>query len=437
MKRKINRRLRLVTLLAILIVSIGIILVFYGLFEAQVKKDLRTNVKLLTETQALTNTDPRFESLHEDKLRITWIAADGTVLYDNDTDAAVLPNHLDRPEIADALVHGEGESVRRSDTFGINTFYYAHLLPDGTILRLSTQARAISGIFLAALPVILLIAAAVFFICMFIGRALTNQLMKPIAEMTEKLDSPLQTPVYEELAPFAEKIRTQHENILEAAKIRQEFTANVSHELKTPVTAISGYAQLMETEMVSSEQIPHIAGQIHDNADRLQYLINDILALSELDDANLERSFEEVDLYALAQRCCEKMQIHAAGSEILLTCMGSATVVRGVEELLSELLQNLVQNAIRYNTQGGYVIVSVGSENGHAALQVKDNGIGIPEEAQPHIFERFYRVDKSRSKESGGTGLGLAIVKHIAQIHHAEIRLESEAGKGTEVTVVF
>ena len=359
------------------------------------------------------------------------------MLYDDEADAGALPNHADRPEIRQAMDTGEGEIVRTSDTFNMNTFYYALRLDDGTVLRLAVDARSISSVFLAAVPVLLIIAVVIFAVCLLLGHLLTAQLIAPIDDMAEHLDEPAREPVYQELEPFARKIRSQHEKILSAAQSRQDFTANVSHELKTPLTAISGYAELIENKMVGGEQQLRFAGEIRKNAARLLSLINDIIQLSELDSAQAPARVQSVELLSLAKEVCGDLEVPARQRRITLQCFGREATVMGDRELLKELLENLVQNAIRYNREGGFVQVTAKEEAGHAQWIVEDNGIGIPEDAKDRVFERFYRVDKSRSRETGGTGLGLAIVKHIAQIHNATLTLDSALGKGTKITVTF
>ena len=310
-------------------------------------------------------------------------------------------------------------------------------LDDGTVLRLAVDARSISSVFLAAVPVLLIIAVVIFAVCLLLGHLLTAQLIAPIDDMAEHLDEPAREPVYQELEPFARKIRSQHEKILSAAQSRQDFTANVSHELKTPLTAISGYAELIENKMVDGEQQLRFAGEIRKNAARLLSLINDIIQLSELDSAQAPARVQSVELLSLAKEVCGDLEVPARQRRITLQCFGREATVMGDRELLKELLENLVQNAIRYNREGGFVQVTAKEEAGHAQWIVEDNGIGIPEDAKDRVFERFYRVDKSRSRETGGTGLGLAIVKHIAQIHNATVTLDSALGKGTKITVTF
>ena len=240
---------------------------------------------------------------------------------------------------------------------------------------------------------------------------MTKNLVKPIEQMAVDINDFSITPAYKELAPFAATIRAQHADILKSARMRQDFTANVSHELKTPLTAISGYAELMENGMVPPEEIGSFAQKIEKNARRLLSLINDIIRLSELDSCNTQLVVEKFDLFEEAQICVENMQIYAEKNDVTITYEGGHQEITANREMINELNNNLCANAIRYNK--------------------------ISKEHQKRVFERFYRVDKSRSKQTGGTGLGLAIVKHIVALHDAQLNLESEVGKGTTITVTF
>lgn len=449
MEQKINIRLSFIALLAVIAVTVANALVFYNLFRTQIIGDLKMNARLLMETEVFQREydalgkDPEklssssLSKLKTGDLRLTWIAEDGTVLFDNDANASGLANHLDRPEIQEAMTSGEGESIRSSQTLGMDTYYYALKLENGTVLRVSTQAHAVAGVFFKSLPIVAVVALLILAVCIAIGHALSRQIIQPIEKMAEEIDNPTSEPPYKELEPFAEKIRMQHENLLEAVKARQDFTANVSHELKTPLTAISGYAELIENGLTDPESEKHIAEQIRSNADRLLQLINDTIQLSKLDHGEADRNSEEIDLYEAASECCRNLAVSAEKSNVLLTCDGRPVFIRGDEEQIRELIENLVQNGIRYNNAGGYVRVNVRREDGHAVLSVRDNGLGIAREKQGRVFERFYRVDKSRSRSSGGTGLGLAIVKHIAEIHNADIELDSTPGIGTEISVHF
>ena len=432
MKKRINIRLVGIAILAIIATVIGITIIYYNLFEGQVRSDLSVSAKLLKDTQYFESVD-----IDVDQMRVTWIDKDGTVLYDNDASAELLQNHFDRPEIQEAFEQGEGETVRKSDTMNEDTFYYALRLDNGTVLRVATNAQSIWAVFISAIPIILLIILLIISICIAISHLLTKQFLKPIEMMAENLENADYESPYRELDPLVERLRTQHTDILSAAKARQDFTANVSHELKTPLTAISGYAELLEGGMVGAEKQNHFYQEIRKNADRLLALINDILRLSDLDRKDSELHFTEVDLYETVSECMEVLSVNAKQRNVTIELEGKTSIVCGNKDMLKELVENLGQNAIRYNNPNGKVKISVGTIDGQVALTVKDNGIGIPVSEQQRIFERFYRVDKSRSKATGGTGLGLAIVKHIVEIHDAKIELESAPGAGTTISVLF
>ena len=441
MKIRINIRLVGIAILAIIATVIGITIIYYNLFEGQVRSDLSVSAKLLKDTRYFESVDIDVDqidlSTDLDELRVTWIDKDGAVLYDKDASAELLQNHYDRPEIQEAFKQGEGEAVRRSDTMNEDTFYYALRLDNGTVLRVATNAQSIWAVFISAIPIILLIILLIISICIVISHLLTKQFLKPIEMMAENLENADYESPYRELDPLAEMLRTQHTDILSAAKARQDFTANVSHELKTPLTAISGYAELLEGGMVGAEKQNHFYHEIRKNADRLLALINDILRLSDLDRKDSELHFTEVDLYETVSECMEVLSVNAKQRNVTIELEGETSIVCGNKDMLKELVENLGQNAIRYNNPNGKVKISVGTIDGQVALTVKDNGIGIPVSEQQRIFERFYRVDKSRSKATGGTGLGLAIVKHIVEIHDAKIELESAPGAGTTISVLF
>ena len=275
-----------------------------------------------------------------------------------------------------------------------------------------------------------------FFFCILMANYFTKNLVAPIEQMAENLSEPGTQAAYKELVPFMNKIRQQHEDILKSSQVRQEFTANVSHELKTPLTAISGYAELIEHGM-SGENTERFASEIHKNAARLLTLINDIIQLSQLDGGKKDVEYRDLDLFPLARECVDMLQMNAQKQNVTIRVQGGEAPVFADKQLMEELIYNLCDNAIRYNKKDGTVTVTTGIENGHTFLSVKDTGIGISAEHQERVFERFYRVDKSRSKATGGTGLGLAIVKHIVAQHGAKLTLESEQSKGTEIRVEF
>ncbi len=440
MKRKINTRLVLIAILAVLASTISTTIVYYNLFQRQIRNDLSVSAKLLKDTHYFETSDinPDNIDLSTDirELRVTWVDTDGTVLYDNDASTTELGNHSDRPEIQEAFENGVGECVRRSDTMNKNTFYYAVLLDNKTVLRVSTEAESIWSVFLAVSPMIMLIVIIIVVVCIALSHMLTRQLIAPIEKMAQNMEDASMEPPYKELVPFASMIRKQHTDILSAAKARQDFSANVSHELKTPLTAISGYAELIEAGMVDEEKQKHFIQEIRKNAQRLLSLINDIIRLSELDRTDSQSTFDKFDLNEIVSECMEALDVNAKNRQVTLEYTGEKCNICGSKEMMRELTDNLVQNAIRYNKPNGSVWVEVHGGD-QPRLVVKDNGIGIPADEQQRIFERFYRVDKSRSKATGGTGLGLAIVKHIVEIHDAKLSLESELGQGTTITVNF
>ena len=274
-------------------------------------------------------------------------------------------------------------------------------------------------------------------ICAALARFITYKMIKPIENVAQHIDDLDSVEVYDELKPFVATISKQHEDIMKSATMRQEFTANVSHELKTPLTSISGYAELMENNLVDGENVVNFASAIHKNADRLLTLINDIIRLSELDGVQAAPEFEELDLYAIVQNCVQTLQVNARNHNVSISAKGTGQLIKANRQMIEELVYNLCDNAIRYNKEGGKVEAGVARTREGIQLIVQDNGIGIPKEHQERIFERFYRVDKSRSKETGGTGLGLAIVKHIAQVHNASLEVISEEGQGTKILVTF
>lgn len=440
MKKKINIGFVIISILAIVTTVIGVTFIYYGLFQQQIRSDLEISAKLLKDTHFFesVNTDTDRIDLSADmtELRVTWIDRDGTVLYDNDATAKSLTNHLNRPEIQMALKNGEGELVRLSDTMNQNTYYYALVLDNGTVLRVATNARSLWSVFMSVAPVIILIVLVLITVCVFISHFLTLQFLKPIEMMAENIENSDYKSPYRELEPFSQMLRAQHTDILSAAIARQEFTANVSHELKTPLTAISGYAELLENDMADEKRKKHFYCEIRKNADRLLALINDIIKLSALDRKDHEPVFSEMNLYETVSECMETLSVNARRAGVTLSFEGEPCTVCGNRDMIRELTENLVQNAIRYNNPGGKVFVSV-IKNEEAMLIVRDNGIGIPASEQQRVFERFYRVDKSRSKATGGTGLGLAIVKHIVDLHEAKIELDSAPGVGTTVSVRF
>ena len=442
MEEKISYRLFLMGFLGLLFTAALCIFVFHKAFTAQAWTGLEQEAELVSAGYEMTDQQPQ-ELTHfvTEDLRITLISQDGSVLFESATDQP-MENHLSRPEIKQAISDGVGKDIRDSQTMGYETYYYAVLLPTGEILRVAQDAETIWSIYDSSIPAIVLSCVALMMAAAILAGLLTKALVQPVLDMTEDLDHIQENVPYKELIPFAESIHSDRILRENNEKMRQEFTANVSHELKTPLTSISGYAELIETGIAKPEDVQGFAQKIHVEATRMLQLVNDILQLSKLDGASETGStppaMEVVDLLDVAKECVERQKLNARRAYISLSYLGESAPVRGSRDLLDELCQNLCDNAIRYNRPGGKVqITTACSRDGHCTLTVADNGIGIPKEAQSSVFERFYRVDKSRSKATGGTGLGLAIVKHIARIHGARIKLESQVDEGTTITVTF
>lgn len=534
---------------AVLIASLALVMgVLYSYFGRVQESQLRDELSLAAVGVEKNGTD-YLRALQSHQYRITWVRADGTVVYDTQVDAETMENHAQRQEIQQALAAGEGESSRYSSTLLQKTVYYAQRQPDGTVLRLSA-VRVTAGVLVLNMlqPILLVLAAA-----LILSGVLAGRLARRITEPLNRLDleHPLENDTYEELAPLLRRMEHQRRQIDRqmgelrqrseefdqitgsmneglvlldeagailsinpaarrlldadgdcvgqdfltvdrdvtmsdalrqaaeqghsefrgerngreyqfdvtriqtegrtagtvllvfdvterafAERNRREFTANVSHELKTPLQGIIGSAELLENGMVKQEDVPRFVGHIRAEAQRLVTLIGDIIRLSQLDEGE-PMPAEPVELLAVAREVAENLRSAAKTRNVTVEVTGTPATVSGVRRLLYEIVLNLCDNAIKYNTEGGRVEVEVAQDGGTSAVTVRDTGIGIPPEHQSRVFERFYRVDKSHSKASGGTGLGLSIVKHAVQYHHGVIQLKSEVGKGTEIRVTF
>lgn len=440
MKKKINIRFIMIAALAIVVTALSAMLVYYNILKEQVFGDLKAYahvIELLNIDDLAAGIEKDSYNPIDDDLRITLIGAEGEVLYESLLNKDEMDNHNERPEIIEAREKGEGEAIRYSATSGTHTFYYAERLQNGNVLRIGRDSVSVNRIMVNTLVIVLVIALCILFVCMGISHYLTKKLVEPIEKLATNIMLVDENNVYEEIRPFVNTIKEQHVNIINNAQLRQEFTANVSHELKTPLTAISGYAELIGNGMTGKEDTIRFSNEIHSNANRLLSLINDIIKLSELDEADHQMEMERIDLYKLAENCVQMMQVTAEKQGIRLTLQGESAMTMANKGLMDEVFYNLCSNAIRYNKPGGSVTVTVGTKDERPFLSVADTGIGIPKECQERVFERFYRVDKSRSKSTGGTGLGLAIVKHIVAQHNAALHLDSELGEGTTIEIVF
>ena len=367
--------------------------------------------------------------------RITWISAEGTVLYDSTEDEHTFENHKNRPEVKKAFAKGEGEDIRKSDTIGEEMCYYAEKMPDGTVLRVSRTMNSAMKSAFHILPFMIFLALIMIVTAWLLSKWQIECLIRPIN--TLDLENPLEQEMYPELQPLLERIEQSNKEKEAVAAMRREFSANVSHELKTPLTSISGYAEIMKDGLVRPEDMQHFSEKIYQEASRLITLVEDIIKLSRLDEGRVELEKEEVDLYELSREIISRLAPQAAKNRVRLELTGESVKYTGIRQILDEMIYNITENAIKYNNPGGKVSVWAGNTLQGKKVVVTDNGIGIPEDQIDRIFERFYRVDTSHSKERGGTGLGLSIVKHGVILHHGEVHVESKLGEGTRIELVF
>ena len=432
MKDRIRYSLIYMGVIAALLAVFFTVRVFEDEMADQLKVHLRENLRLIETAyidESLESKPQNLARFASADLRITLIDSTGKIIYDSDAKAAEMENHYNREEVFDAMEKGFGEDLRYSSTLQAKAFYFAKRLKDGNVLRLGMRQANLQQAYSKTMPYLIALFAAVVAAAILIAIGLSRAFISPLRKLVDQLGTPewmnIEN-VYKEIEPLVNTIRKQDLELQltieqlsnekqKISHLKDEFTANASHELKTPLTSISGYAELIESGMAKPEDVKIFAGKIHKEAKRLQSIANDIITLSKLNDRESEPLDlnEEINLWNLAQSCIEGLMLNANKKNIQLSLDGNRN--------------------FRYTEQGGKVVVVV-EEN---AIVVKDTGIGIPEECQSRIFERFYRVDKSRSKETGGTGLGLSIVKHIAEVHHAAIHLKSTVGFGTEVRIDF
>ena len=548
MTKRIFRSICLVAAAVLLAAFVLIMGVMYDYFSDNQMSQLKAQAQLAAQGVEKSGAD-YFGGLDDTGYRITWIAADGIVLYDSDAEAGNMENHHEREEVREALEYGSGASMRYSTTLMERQLYAAERLSDGTVIRLSGAQYTVLTLVLGMLQPVAVIAAAALGLSLWLASMLSKRIVKPLNELDP--DEPDKIDTYEELKPLTEKLCSQQRqlkaqaeelqrkrdefeaasgnmteglvllneqgavlSINKAAKrllgisccigrdmplpsgsaelrellqkalrgehgeisvpigegsyqiyaspvisnekiagavlliiditekerseqMRREFTANVSHELKTPLHTISGCAELLANGMVKQEDVPRFSLQIRSEAKRMIALVEDIIKLSHLDEGAEDMRREETDLYSLAKDAVCSLSPEAQEAGVSLELSGESAVITGVPQLLDGIIHNLCDNAIKYNRRGGSVAVTVTDGPDKVRLTVKDTGIGIPPEQQERIFERFYRIDKSHSKEVGGTGLGLSIVKHAAKLHNAPIGIHSVPGEGTEIKVDF
>lgn len=551
MAKRIFRSVVCTAMLAVLLTSALLIPSLYGVYERHIANTMRDEADYLVRILDATGDDLSSLSGFHTQSRVTLIAPNGDVLYDSAAEAAQMENHAERPELRQAMQCGSGESKRYSATLSEITIYDARRTASGNVLRIANTRSSMLGVFLGAVPQIVLMLGVIFALSLAMARFSARRIVAPIN--TLRLNEPLANDIYDELAPLLIRMEKQRvqldaqmasldkarselaaimENMREglilldeantvlsinasaatffhvtadervgqsilavtrnadihelveqahagccgntllhmhdhayrvmaspvetgshvqsvallildvtagfaAEASRREFSANVSHELKTPLTSISGYAEIIRDGIAQPQDVPGFAGKICAEASRLIALVNDVLELSRLDEKQGLGRRECVELKKLLSALMDDFALAARKKEIELVLEAEAVCVEGHPVLLREMFFNLIDNAVKYTPEGGCVRVSAVRDGKFIRCSVSDTGIGIPREHQPHVFERFYRVDKSHSRATGGTGLGLAIVKHVAEIHHAAVRLTSQEGKGTTVCVDF
>lgn len=444
MFRHIFASMTLFVLVVIVLVAVIFTAIFFTHYEKNAEDDLVNQAEDVAAYAERVGAEEALSTLSgiTDSLRFTLVATDGTVLFDSEADVSTMGNHASRSEIVQATQEGTAISQRVSATLGTDTLYAAVLLSDGSVVRLAEtrpSLAAFMGDMATPLVIVLLVAIA---LCALVSYWLARHIMKPINALD--FTDPLDNEIYDEMVPFLQRIDEQQRLLKEqnaeldsAQTMRRDFSSNVSHEMKTPLQVISGYAELMKDGMVAPEDNQRFASLIYDEAQNMRTLIDQVLTLSRLDDSALDDRADTVDLLAIATECADRVQPIAEEANVSVSVSGESVIMRGHRALLEEMIRNLIENGVRYNHSGGKVEVTVESDTEHneAVLYVSDTGVGIAPEYREKVFERFFRIDKSRSKETGGTGLGLAIVKHAALYHGGTVEILDSPNGGTTFEV--
>ena len=436
MRKRIQRSMMLILAVTLVLFYAIISVILYNRNLDLLKSEVKQEAEYICT--AVNISGPSYleqMSQVDERTRVTQVDDEGNVLYDSSSEEDDMENHGTREEIEEALSSGTGEAVRMSDTMGRELYYYAVLLDDRSVLRVAKSMDNLALTALNVLPVMGILAVVTMALALLLAKWQTKRLIKPINELD--LEHPLENTLYEELNPLLVAMDKQNKEKEAVSNMRKEFSANVSHELKTPLTSISGYAEIMNNGMVRPADIPVFSERIYKEARRLITLVEDIIKLSKLDEESVELEKEEINLYELTREVVSHLAPLASQKHIRIEITGEQVQCFGIRQILDEMIYNVCENAIKYNNEGGRVSVWVGNTLEGPKISVSDTGIGIPQEHQERIFERFYRVDKSHSKERGGTGLGLSIVKHGALLHGAKVSVESTPGKGTRMEMLF
>ena len=444
MEWRIRRGLLIMGLFsAILAFSLALIAV-YGAFVQQVEKDVQLTAQ--TVSVAYDDMDSIFDlSRYATKgLRITLIDPTGFVLYESGEDAEAMLNQAELPEVRSAMDMGVGQSMRPAEKTDENKYYYAIRLRDGNILRVSMASSNMFSLFLKAYTGwAILIISAVIVLSVVAATLITRRMVSPLKALASEIDtvdlSHHSGRVYRELLPFFREIqqnRTEKDRLaaerLRMAELWRTYSMDISHELKTPLTSISGYAEIMKDGGVDPETGKRFSEAIYREAQRMRSIINDVLYQAKME-SDVPDTLEEVDMLRQARECADALSFEAASRDVTIRVAGESWQLMADREWIDSIYINLIANAVHYNVPKGTVDVRVDP----TFVEVADTGIGIPAEDIPHLFERFYRVDKSRSRETGGTGLGLPIVKTIADRYGAKIHVESQVGRGTAIRITF
>ena len=435
-------RVMLVSALISMAVLVLVFALFYHVYNIDYIASMRSEASVIA---GMIESGDKSEAVRSEH-RVTLISNDGTVLFDTGADAAAMNDHSDRDEIEKALKNGEGVSKRFSETLKEKMVYYALKLDDGSVLRLSDEQPGVLTLLKGVWWVIPIIFATEVVLSLLLSMHVSKTVTAPINAIN--LEDPQSDGVYAELKPLINRIETQNVQIAKQLSdqraehdrqdaMRRDFTANVSHELKTPLTSISGYAEIIKNGIAKKEDVERFAGKIYDESQRLITLVGDIIKLSQLDGNDVPVKFEQVDLYEVCEAVMSQLEMAATEKNVTFELHGDHIKINAVEQIVEEIVFNLCDNAVKYNRDGGKVSISITQFVDGVELCVSDTGIGIPKEDIDRIFERFFRVDKSHSKEIGGTGLGLSIVKHGAKFLGATLSVESELGKGTSIRICF
>ena len=413
----------------------------YNYFEQQIFNELENEATFI-EDFILNHQYDEIRNF-DTKNRITLIHKNGEVFFDNKVDIQEMENHFTREEILGALQNKQAKVARFSSTMTEKTLYYAKLLSNQDILRISCNQHSVAVLVLGMSQSLLIMFVIAIIICAVIAKFVSKKIVEPLNKIN--LENPEDTNVYQELKPFTHRISEENFEKEQREELRQQFSANVSHELKTPLTSISGFAEILKNGGTDEQTTKDFANTIYEETQRMISLVNDIIKLSKLDEKSISQEKEEINLTELSKEVITPLLPVAEKKNVKIDLEAENQVfINGVRSVIFEMIYNLVENAIKYNKNDGKVIVKVSkisenpsSKKQNVVLSVSDTGLGIPKNEQERIFERFYRIDKSRSKESGGTGLGLSIVKHGAKYHNAKVTLSSQEGKGSTFTIYF